>query len=279
MSALSSLFNKTPKKAHQYHLGLALSGGGAKGFAHIGVIKALQEQEIRPCVISGTSAGALAGALYADGYDPDEIFDLFKNKTFKQFAELTMPQAGLFKSDRLRHFLKKTLRTQKFENLKIPLKVIATDLTNGKSIVFDRGNIIEPILASCAYPIVFKPVEINTKYYIDGGLLKNFPVSTIRKECEYIIGINVNPPTLEEYKNSLLYVAERTFHYVSIANTIPDRKICDILIEPKKLSEYNMFNLDNIKDIYNVGYSEAVSDFNKKENSEILIKIKTKSNI
>lgn len=270
--SLSTLF-KTKKT---YTTGLALSGGGSKGFAHIGILKAMEEANLQPNVISGTSAGALAGALYADGYHPEEILELFKKKSFKQFAELTMLQAGLFKPDRFRLFLKKNLRSKKFEDLKIPLKVVATDLTKGKSIVFDKGELIDPILASCAYPIVFTPVQIKEKHYVDGGLLKNFPVSVIRKDSEYVIGVNVNPLTPEDYKNTLMYVAERTFHYVSVANTIPDRRICDILIELKELSNYNMFSMDNMQEIYNIGYQQAKNNFVSDKSSKIVRKMKNK---
>lgn len=244
-----------------YKLGLALSGGGAKGFAHLGVLKFLDEKGIRPDIISGTSAGALAGVLYADGHSPEEILSFFEKKSFKQFAEFTIPHSGLFKTDRLKQFLKKHLRAKKFEDLKIPLRVIATNIENGQSTMFNSGELIPSIIASCAYPIIFTPIKIKDSFYVDGGLFKNFPVSTIKKECEIVIGVNVTPLNKQEYKDSLLYVAERTFHYVSIANAGPDRHLCNILIEPLEVSKFAMFTLDHTHEIYGIGYNAIKNNF------------------
>lgn len=271
----TSFFNKTEKT--QYSLGLALSGGGVKGFAHLGALKALQEEKIYPNIISGTSAGSLAGVLFADGYQPEEILKLFEDKKFKQFVEFTTPKGGIFKTDKLHLFLKKHLRAKNFEDLNIPVRVVATNIEEGKTTVFEKGTIIPAVLASCAFPIVFTPVKIDHSYYIDGGLLKNFPVSIIKKECEHVIGINVNPITQEKYRESLVYVAERTFHYASNANTIADRKICDILIEPKDVSLFNMFNLDHNNEIYKIGYNSVKESFSKKKHAIIWEKIKSAS--
>ncbi len=261
-------------KKTQYTLGIALSGGGVKGFAHVGALKALCEVGIKPNIIAGTSAGALAGALFADGYLPEDILTLFEDKGFKHFADFSVWKGGLFKSDKFELFLNKHLHAKSFEDLQIPLKVITTNIENGKTVIFDKGPLIPAILASCAFPIVFAPVRINNDHYIDGGLLKNFPVSIIKKDCKYIIGINITPIKQEQYRNSMLYVAERTFHYTSVANTIPDRKICDILIEPKKISKFNMFNLDHNSEIYQIGYDSMKESLKKKKYWETWNKIR-----
>lgn len=266
-------FFKTEKP--DYSVGLALSGGGVKGLAHIGALKALQEEDIYPNIIAGTSAGSLAGVLYADGYEPEEILDMFVDKSFKQFAEFTTPKGGLFKTNKFHQFLKKHLRVENFEELRIPVRVVATNVEDGKTEVFEKGPIIPAILASCAFPIVFTPVKIDKHYYIDGGLLKNFPVSVIKKECEHVIGVNVNPITQEKYRSSLLYIAERTFHYASNANTIPDRRICDILIEPKEVTQFSMFNLEHNDEIYKMGYDAVKESLKKRKYASIWDKIKS----
>lgn len=252
------------KYIHPYNLGLSLSGGGSKGFAHLGVIKALEEEDLHPDIIAATSAGAFAGVLYADGNSPEEILSFFEKRAFKDFAELTIPHCGIFKAERFKDFLKKHLKARTFEDLKIPMKIIATDLANGVSVTFDKGPLIPAVLASCAYPIVFTPVEIDDVHYVDGGLFKNFPVTTIRPECKKIIGVNVTPLTKQKYKNSLLYIAERSFHYVSVANSLSDRKLCDILIETGRLSKYAMFTLEHRKEIFDIGYEVAKEELNKK---------------
>lgn len=248
-----------------YPLGLALSGGGAKGFAHLGVIKAIEEKGMRPDIIAGTSAGAFAGVLYADGNEPDEILTFFEKKAFKEFAELTIPQTGIFKADRFKQFLKKHLKARTFEELKIPMKIVATDIVQGESVVFDKGPLIPAVLASCAYPIVFTPMEIDKVHYVDGGLFMNFPVRAIRSESEIVIGVNASPLTKQKFKNSLLYIAERSFHYMSAANSLIDRNLCDILIESEKLSKYPMFTLESSHDIFEIGYEITVKELEKEK--------------
>ncbi|MBK5720865.1 patatin-like phospholipase family protein [Dysgonomonas sp. Marseille-P4677] len=252
-----------------YNLGVALSGGGAKGFAHLGVLQALNEKGLYPDIISGTSAGAFAGALYADGYTPEEIISFFKKKVFREFAEFAIPHGGFFKSEGFNTFLKKYLKAKNFESLKFPLYVVATDIEYGESHIFKSGPLIPAVVASCSVPIVFRPVKINDHYYVDGGLLKNFPVSTIRRECRTIIGVNVSPIKKSEFRSSIKYIAERSFHYMSGSNTLLDRNLCDYLIESTSLSQYSMFDLDHVEDIFQAGYKLTMEFFEDKKESLI----------
>ena len=254
-------------KVKKFRFGLALSGGGAKGFAHLGVIQALNDIGLYPEIISGTSAGAFAGVFYADGYEPKEIVSFFEKKVFSEFAEFTIPQGGFFKSTKFQNFLKKHLRARKFEDLKIPMRILATDIEHGKSKVFSSGSLVEAVVASCSVPIVFKPIEIDNHYYVDGGLFKNFPVSTIRSECEKIIGVNVSPITTMPYKNTLKYVMERSFHYMSGSNTLLDRQLCDYLLESSALLDYSMFDLDHVEEIFEMGYTFAKNYFEEQMES------------
>lgn len=244
-----------------YKLGLALSGGGAKGFAHIGVFKLLEEYGLMPDIISGTSAGALMGVLFADGYSADEIKDLFSGREFSEFAQFQIPKAGIFDSGRFHHFLKRHLRAQRFEDLKIPLVVVTTDLDHGEIHEFRVGPLIDPIIASCSIPIVFNPVKIDGIYYVDGGLFKNFPVSTIRTECDRVIGVNVSPLIPVKYKQSIMSIAERSYHYMFRANTIEDRELCDLLIEAEEFGLYKTFDIENVELISSTGYNAAKRSF------------------
>lgn len=250
----------TPKP---YKIGLALSGGGAKGFAHLGVFKLLEESGLKPDIISGTSAGSLMGVLFADGYSADEIKNMFIGREFSEFAQLQIPKSGLFNYDRFQEFLKRHLRSKRIEDLSIPTVIVATDLDRGCSHEFRSGPIVEAVTASCCMPIVFSPVLINGVHYVDGGLFRNFPVSTIRDECEYVIGVNVSPLIPQRYKQTLLHIAERTYHYVFKANAIEDRELCDILIEAKEVGLYKTFDLENINLISEIGYEAAVKAFQK----------------
>ena len=262
----------TPKP---YKIGLALSGGGAKGFAHLGVFKLLEESGLKPEIISGTSAGSLMGVLFADGYSAEEIKNMFIGREFSEFAQLQIPKSGLFNYDRFQDFLRRHLRTKRIEDLPIPTVIVATDLDRGCSHEFRSGPIVEAVTASCCMPIVFSPVLIDGVHYVDGGLFRNFPVSTIRDECEYVIGVIVSPLIPQRYKQTLLHIAQRTYHYVFKANAIEDRELCDILIEAKEVGLYKTFDLENINLISEIGYEAAVEAFQKvvQENKhETLIK-------
>lgn len=254
----------------KYKLGIALSGGGAKGFAHLGAIQLLQEKGITPNILSGTSAGALAGVLLADGHEPYEVAEMFKDKKFQEFGELSVPNGGFFKTTRFHAFLNKHLRAKKFNELEVDLRVVATDIEHGKMKEFKEGELAPAVMASCCVPIVFSPVKIGDSHYVDGGLFKNFPVTNIRKECECVIGINVSPIRPLEYKSSIKYVAERTFHYMSVANTWTDCKSCDFLIESPDLSKYSMFDLENVDEIFEEGYK--IADIYYKDNQEAIKK-------
>lgn len=254
------------KHKNRYKLGFSLSGGGARGFAHLGVLQLLKEKGIMPNIISGTSAGAVAGALYADGHDPYKIAEMFKNKSFQQFGTLSIPNVGFFKTEPLHRFLKKNLRARKISDLNIPMRIITTDLENGKMHEFTDGELIPAIIASCSVPIVFEPIKIGNRHFVDGGLFKNFPVTNIREQCDTIIGVNVSPIKISEYKQSIKYIAERTFHYMSSSNTLVDSKACDFLIEPPRIGNHSMFDLNNIDAIMEIGYKYASEFYNKNQN-------------
>ena len=244
-----------------YKIGLTLSGGGARGFAHIGVFKLLEECDLRPDVIAGTSAGALMGALYADGYAPGEIISLFTGHEFSEFASVQFPKMGLFDSSKFHHFIKKILRAEKIEDLHIPVRILTTNLDCGKAHAFVKGPLADVITASCSVPILFNPVLINGNYYVDGGLFHNFPVSVIRDECEAVIGSNVSPVVPDKYNKNIVGIAERSYHYLFRANTEKDRELCDILIETEEFGKYKMFDLKNIEKIVRIGYDAAVQAF------------------
>jgi NTE family protein len=250
-------------KTKPYKTGLALSGGGAKGFAHLGVFKALEERGIHPDIISGTSAGALMGSLYADGYRADEIQDLFNGRDFIEFVHIQLPKTGIFDSRPFSGFLKKHLRAQTFEELPIPLIVVATDLDHGTSRAFTSGDIVEPVRASCSIPVIFSPVEINGVNYVDGGLFHNFPVSFIREQCDFVIGVNVNTYVPKHYHQNLYSIAERSYHYLFKANTGKDRRACDLLIETDKFAKYKIFDIKSADEIVETGYLAAQEAFRR----------------
>jgi NTE family protein len=243
-------------KKKRYNLGLVLSGGGAKGFAHAGAIQSLEEHGLQPDIIAGTSAGAIVAALYAAGHTPHDIYEMFQHKEFNMFAEFTMPIAGFFNPTRFMDFLHAQLGVDTFEELAIPVYAIATDLDHGKSVVFNSGELTPRLMASCCVPVVFAPIVIDDIHYVDGGIFRNFPVSAIRPLCDTIIGVNASPMVPKKYKQSMLQIAERTYHYMFRANTVTERKQCDILVEMKEALQYGTFDLKNVDTIFRMGYEE-----------------------
>ncbi len=245
-------------RSKPYKTGIALSGGGIKGLCHAGVLKALEEVGIKPDIISGVSAGAIVGALYADGYTPDEIATLFEDISFRQMTKFRIPDGGLFRIDAFEEFMLKNLRAKTFEALKIPLRIVATNLDKGTSVVFDKGNLINPIIASCSVPVLFTPKKIDGVNYVDGGVLKNFPVSTIHNDCDKVIGINASPLVADDYKLSLMNVASRTYHFMFKANILHDKELCDLLIEPVDMGNYDTFDVDKGREIFELGYKSTM---------------------
>lgn len=245
-------------------IGIALSGGGIKGLCHAGALKALEEFGVKPDIISGASAGAIVGSLYADGYAPDEIADFFHHMTFRGMTKFQF-QGGVFQLDQFEKFLEKKLRAKTFEELKIPLKVVATNLDEGKSTTFSTGTLIDRVIASSTVPILFSPKNIDGTYYVDGGVLKSFPSSVIRKECDMLIGINASPLVADDYKLGIVSVAMRSYHFMQKSNTFYDKELCDVLIEPTDMSNYDTFDTGKSKEIFEIGY-ESTKAILEKEN-------------
>ena len=234
-----------------------MSGGFIKGFAHLGVIQALLEHDIKPDIISGVSAGALAGVFYADGNEPYRVLDYFSGHKFQDLTKLVIPKVGLFALGEFIDFLKSNLKAQKLEDLKLPLIITATDLDHGRSMHFHKGNIAERVAASCCMPVLFTPVKIGNTHYVDGGLLMNLPVSTIRNECEKVVTVNVSPLMAEKYKMNIVSIAMRSYHFMFRANTFPERNNCDLLIEPYNLEGYSNTELEKAEEIFEQGYNTA----------------------
>jgi NTE family protein len=245
------------KNKKRYNIGLALSGGGVKGFAHAGALQALEEFGIKPDIISGTSAGSIAGVLYSAGYSPRQICELFKNKSFVNFTQPMIPGAGFFSPAKFIEFLKKNIRYNNIEELPIPMRIVATDLDHGNLEVFKEGSIAERVMASSSVPIVFPPIKIDETYYVDGGIFCNFPVDIIREECRFLIGINVNPLVSDQYKQSMLDIALRSYRFMFRANSKEYGKRCNILVETTETKNYEFFDLNNVDEIYTLGYNET----------------------
>ena len=252
MAMTSNVENK-----HKKTIGLALSGGGARGMAHIGVLKAMENLGITPDIIAGVSAGSIVATLYSGGLSPDEIIRVISKISLGELTELSVPRDGFFKLNKLKNFLKKVIP--------IPTLIEATDLDNCRTVTFDHGPIFDCVIASCSIPIIFKPVKINGTNYVDGGVLRNLPASTIRDKCDFLIGVNVSPIPHAKYKSTIIDIASRTYDMMSKSNATKDIGLCDVVIQTDDIASYNVFNIKPMKEIIKSGYYEALKVF--KENN------------
>jgi NTE family protein len=238
----------------QYNIGLVLSGGGARGFAHLGLIQALNEAGIFPDVLSGTSAGAITGVLYADGYTPKEILKLMKSGSRLDFMRPALPREGLLQINGIIKILKAHLRATSFNELKIPLFVSATDLNNGKAVYFSEGELLCPVIASASIPVLFQPVKIGDISYVDGGVLDNLPVHPIEKICRFLIGSFVNPVGYIDKISGLINIAERTFMLSMSKEIVEKSKKFDLFVAPVELGNYKILDPEKASELFSVGY-------------------------
>lgn len=242
----------------QYNIGLVLSGGGARGFAHLGLLQALNDSCIFPDIISGTSAGALAGVLYADGYKPKEILHLMNTGSRLDFMRPALPREGLLQIGGIIKILKSSLRAKIFEDLKIPLYVAATDLNNGKAEYFSKGNLLDPVIASASIPVLFQPVMIKNIFYVDGGVLDNLPLKPLENKCRYLIGSFVNPVGYMEKCSGLINIAERTF-MLSMSKEINEKaKKFDLFVAPAELRNFKILDPEKAEELFEVGYKATM---------------------
>jgi NTE family protein len=250
-------------------IGYVLSGGGARGFAHLGVLKLLEEIKIKPYAISGTSIGAIIGALYADGKNPEQIMHLLKRNDFLSWTNFSWRKDSLFAMDALRKLLQQSILHDDFESLKIKLFINATDLKQGESVVFSTGKLIEPIIASASIPMLFKPVEINNRLLSDGGIMNNFPIEPLLDTCDMVIGSYVNRMHCTSgigTNHESVNIIDKCFH-LAISNSVYSKATsCNTFIE-SPLYNYSMTDTKHADEIFEIGYNAALEHKTELENS------------
>lgn len=242
--------NKKP-----YKIGLALSGGGARGFAHLGALYAMDELGIKPDIIAGVSAGSIVAALYGAGLPPLEILKRFMKVKVSDFCEFAVPKDGFLRMEGFKEFMESNLLVRNIEDCPTPVAICATDIFNAVPVQWREGKIAERVMASCSIPIVFKPVKIGGVSYVDGGVLHNLPAWAIRSECEHLIGVNVSPlNAIDEMSSSIIDIATRSYHLMARANSVQDMKLCDTVITTDSISDVNVFNMHDKDKMFKSGY-------------------------
>jgi NTE family protein len=286
-------------------VGLVFSGGGARGFAHIGVLKALEENEISVHLIVGSSTGSVIGGLYAAGYSPDQLVDIMKKVKWNEIFSDETYRTNLFWSQKTtprRHVLE--LRFDKgipyipsalspgqkvldiiyssllkanfqaandFDNLRIPFRAVATDLISGKRIILKRGDLAEAINASMAFPLLFAPVEIDGMWLVDGGIKDNLPVDVaLEANMDLIIGVDVTSPLrTKDYLRLPWHLADQVTTIMMQEPTAESRSLTDVLILPE-VGEHSATDFFKIDALIEIGYQATLEQID-------LIKEKIKS--
>ncbi|MDX1666063.1 MAG: patatin-like phospholipase family protein [Saprospiraceae bacterium] len=240
-------------------IGLALSGGGIRAAAHIGMLKFLEEKNIRPDIIAGNSAGAIVAVLYAAGKKPEEILEIFQKVKLFDFSNIAWDEPGLLDTDEYMEAFEEYLEPESFEELDIQIRIAAADILEGKLKIFDSGPLIKTMLASSALPGIFSPVDIGQSLYQDGGLFNNFPADVIRESCNYLIGMNVNPLNAVKKENltDTLDIIGRALELFIGRQSNKNRECCDLYISPMRLVEFGIFNQEKIEDAFEIGYEES----------------------
>jgi NTE family protein len=239
-------------------VGLCLSGGAARGIAHLGVLQALNELGVPITAISGVSSGAIAGAFFAAGFPPSEVLRIISDLSVQRLFRPAL-HTGLLQTQPLHKVFEEYLGGTSFEELPIKLIISALDLVEGSTVYFTQGSLVEALKASSAVPILFKPLALGHKLLVDGGILNNFPVECLKGECDQIIGVHVNPTHRKANIRNIRQVTERISHLAILSNVQQRLTLCDLFLEPPLLKEYPVYALNKAQELYTIGYEHALS--------------------
>lgn len=236
-------------------IGLALGGGAAKGIAHIGVLKAFEEENVPIHCVSGTSIGALVAAYHAFGKNADELMGVGKELSFSKVANFTLRRRGMFTTDSIKEMILRDLGDVNIEDALKPLAVIATDITTGEKVVFRKGNLAMAVSASVAVPGAYVPVEYKGRLLVDGGITENVPISVLEKMgAGILVGIDLNGVKKYPYPKDILGVLGNAFDIAIDLRTRDQLKAADVVVS-LDLSRYSRIgNTEEAQELFQEGY-------------------------
>lgn len=257
-------------------IGLTLSGGGARGLAHIGVLRALLEHGVVPNKIVGVSAGAIVGMLYAAGLSPDQMMAAVYETNPFRIIKVGLPTTGLTTLEYLEDKVRKYVPDNSFSSLKYPLYVGITNLNSGMQEIRNSGPLDKTIAASCSLPLMFKPVVIDGDHFVDGGVINNMPVGPLLNEADFIIGSNLMPygslPPADT--GTVINIVWRCFDLSVMVNSQAGASLCDIVLETSSLNAYTIFHVNKLREMHDLGYNDTV-----KRMPEILSSLRQKKEL
>jgi NTE family protein len=255
---------KKPKKLRKHHkVGLALGGGAVFGAAHIGVLKALEEFNVKVSYVTGTSIGAFIAAFYACGKNWEEIKAITDDLKWLDVSGLKLSKFGLLSNKNMGEFITKNLGEINFSETEIPAAMITTDIATGEKMVLNSGSIATAAMASTCIPGIFIPVEINDRYLVDGGIVEDVPISPLKEMgANYILGVDLNEQLRKEKPGNIIEVLLNSFQFCMAASRKLQTKKADHVITPD-LSSFNKINTSQVDELIDVGYIAAKTSLRK----------------
>lgn len=235
------------------NIGIALSGGAVRGIAHIGVLQALEEENIFPTHISGSSIGSIVGVLYAAGNSPQQLLEIAKETSL---FNLFRPQLslGLMELSKVTKILKEYIKTDNFDVLKKKFYVCVTNIEVGEWEIREEGELFQTVIASCSIPFVFKPIELDGQMYVDGGVLNNLPIEPLKAVCDKVIGVNVIPMGRSKKLDGIVDIAKRSAELILNNNSIRNLEQCDVALSIDGINEFDFFDFNKTEELYELGY-------------------------
>ena len=244
--------------------GLALGGGAVLGAAHIGALKALEEQDIEVTHIAGTSIGSLIAALFAFGKTADEIKEIALDLKWMKITDISISKFALLSNEKLGKVVTEHIGKKNIEDADIPLAIIATNISTGEKVVLDKGPVAAAVMASTCIPGVFEPVEIDDMLLVDGGIKENVPTESVKKlGADYVIGVDLHAKYSNEKPENILDVLINSFHFTLMTASKLQTEEADLVIQPD-LSSFNFTDTDQVKDLIKQGYKDTKKVLKKK---------------
>jgi NTE family protein len=239
-------------------IGLALSGGGARGAAHLGVLKVLEREGIRPDCVGGASAGSMVGAGYCAGLSVAEMEDVVLNLQWSKLGRLVRPRLGFFDSQRLENYVTGLIGDLQFADLSIPFAAVAVDILTGQLVVLKEGSVAWAVRASCALPGIFTPVERGDQLLVDGGTINNLPVSIVREmSADYVIAVDLLPPQDWHPRPQNLFEMWTLSFYTLLRVTHAEGQDADCLIVPDVGTYISMMDFSKTRELIEKGVEAA----------------------